>query len=201
MERRLFVSNADTTSALVTRAVLRDFRATPQKARRVVNLVRGQRADSALNMMKFANQPELGAAIYSLIASAVSNAKQKNPSIRDASELWVIEALVDEGFTMKRYRPRAQGRGFAINKRSSQVTVVLSDDKNFRTNSNLKSSQMQKPRIRFNSSRKGLAITQSKAADSVEAVKAAPVKKAAAKKTAVKKAPAKKAAASKGKAE
>jgi large subunit ribosomal protein L22 len=195
------VSNADTTSALVTRAVLREFRATPQKARRVVNLVRGQRADNALNMMKFANQPELGAAIYSLIASAVSNAKQKNPSIRDASELWVIEALVDEGFTMKRYRPRAQGRGFAINKRSSQVTVVLSDDKNFRTNTNLKSSQMQKPRIRFNSSRKGLAITQSKAADSVEAVKAAPVKKAAAKKTAVKKAPAKKAAASKGKAE
>jgi large subunit ribosomal protein L22 len=201
MERRLFVSNSDTTSALVTRAVLRDFRATPQKARRVVNLVRGQRADNALNMMKFANQPELGAAIYSLIASAVSNAKQKNPSIRDASELWVIEALVDEGFTMKRYRPRAQGRGFAINKRSSQVTVVLSDDKNFRTNPNLKSSQMQKPRIRFNSSLKGLAITQSKAADSVEAVKAAPVKKAAAKKTAVKKAPAKKAAASKGKAE
>ena len=195
------MSNSDTTSALVTRAVLRDFRATPQKARRVVNLVRGQRADNALNMMKFANQPELGAAIYSLIASAVSNAKQKNPSIRDASELWVIEALVDEGFTMKRYRPRAQGRGFAINKRSSQVTVVLSDDKNFRTNTNLKSSQMQKPRIRFNSSRKGLAITQSKAADSVEAVKAAPVKKAAAKKTAVKKAPAKKAAASKGKAE
>jgi large subunit ribosomal protein L22 len=204
MERRLFVSNLDTTStssALVTRAVLRDFRATPQKARRVVNLVRGQRADNALNMMKFANQPELGAAIYSLIASAVSNAKQKNPSLRDASELWVIEALVDEGFTMKRYRPRAQGRGFAINKRSSQVTVVLSDDKNFRTNPNLKSSQMQKPRIRFNSSRKGLATTETKAADSVAPVKAAAVKKAAVKKTTAKKAPAKKAAASKGKAE
>ena len=190
-----------TSSALVTRAVLRDFRATPQKARRVVNLVRGQRADNALNMMKFANQPELGAAIYSLIASAVANAKQKNPSLRDASELWVIEALVDEGFTMKRYRPRAQGRGFAINKRSSQVTVVLSDDKNFRTNPNLKSSQMQKPRIRFNSSRKGLATTETKAADSVAPVKAAAVKKAAVKKTTAKKAPAKKAAASKGKAE
>ena len=198
------MSNLDatsTSSALVTRAVLRDFRATPQKARRVVNLVRGQRADNALNMMKFANQPELGAAIYSLIASAVSNAKQKNPSLRDASELWVIEALVDEGFTMKRYRPRAQGRGFAINKRSSQVTVVLSDDKNFRTNPNLKSSQMQKPRIRFNSSRKGLTTTETKAADSVAPVKAAAVKKAAVKKTAAKKAPAKKAAASKGKAE
>jgi large subunit ribosomal protein L22 len=203
MERRLFVSNTTTatSSALVTRAVLRDFRATPQKARRVVNLVRGQRADNALNMMKFANQPELGAAIYSLIASAVANAKQKNPSLRDASELWVIEALVDEGFTMKRYRPRAQGRGFAINKRSSQVTVVLSDDKNFRTNPNLKSSQMQKPRIRFNSSRKGLAITETKAADSVAPVKEVAVKKAAVKKTTAKKAPAKKAAASKGKAE
>ena len=198
------MSNLDatsTSSALVTRAVLRDFRATPQKARRVVNLVRGQRADNALNMMKFANQPELGAAIYSLIASAVSNAKQKNPSLRDASELWVIEALVDEGFTMKRYRPRAQGRGFAINKRSSQVTVVLSDDKNFRTNPNLKSSQMQKPRIRFNSSRKGLATTETKAADSVAPVKEVAVKKAAVKKTTAKKAPAKKAAASKGKAE
>jgi len=197
MERRLFVSNTTTatSSALVTRAVLRDFRATPQKARRVVNLVRGQRADNALNMMKFANQPELGAAIYSLIASAVANAKQKNPSLRDASELWVIEALVDEGFTMKRYRPRAQGRGFAINKRSSQVTVVLSDDKNFRTNPNLKSSQMQKPRIRFNSSRKGAAITESKAADSVAPVASA--NKAPAKKAAAKKAPAKKAAAKK----
>jgi len=191
------VSNATTatSSALVTRAVLRDFRATPQKARRVVNLVRGQRADNALNMMKFANQPELGAAIYSLIASAVANAKQKNPSLRDASELWVIEALVDEGFTMKRYRPRAQGRGFAINKRSSQVTVVLSDDKNFRTNPNLKSSQMQKPRIRFNSSRKGAAITETKAADSVAPVASA--NKAPAKKAAAKKAPAKKAAAKK----
>jgi large subunit ribosomal protein L22 len=149
-------------------------------------------------MMKFANQPELGAAIYSLIASAVANAKQKNPSLRDASELWVVEALVDEGFTMKRYRPRAQGRGFAINKRSSQVTVVLSDDKNLRTNKNLKASQMQKPKAL----RKPAVIVDkaapSKAADSLSEKPVA--KKAAAKKATAKKAPAKK-AASKGKAE
>ena len=186
------MSNTDATTALVSRAVLRDLRATPQKARRVVNLVRGQRADTALNMMKFANQPELGQAIYTLIASAVSNAKQKNPSLRDASELWVIEALVDEGFTMKRYRPRAQGRGFAIDKRSSQVTVVLSDDKNLRTNKNLKASQMQKPKAR----RKPAVIADkpapTKAADSLSE-KPAP-KKAAAKKATAKKAPAKKAA-------
>jgi hypothetical protein len=60
---------------------------------------------------------------------------------------------------------------------------------------------MQKPRIRFNSSRKGLAITETKAADSVAPVKEVVVKKAAVKKTTAKKAPAKKAAASKGKAE
>ena len=192
------MSNIDTTSAIISRAVLRDFRSTPQKARRVVNLVRGKRADEALNMMKFANQPELGAAIYTLIASAVSNAKQKNPSLRDASELWVIEALVDEGFTMKRYRPRAQGRGFAINKRSSQVTVVLSDDKTLRTNKNLKASQMQKPKALRNPAVIADKAAPSKAADSLSDKPVA--KKAAAKKATAKKAPAKK-AASKGKAE
>ncbi|NBO16884.1 MAG: 50S ribosomal protein L22 [Actinobacteria bacterium] len=192
------MSNAATANALVSRAVLRDFRATPQKARRVVNLVRGQRADTALNMMKFANQPELGAAIYSLIASAVANAKQKNPSIRDASELWIIEALVDEGFTMKRYRPRAQGRGFAIDKRSSQVTLVLSDDKNLRTNKNLKSSQMQKPKALRKPAPTAPAPVATKAADDVAQKPVA--KKAAAKKATAKKAPAKK-AATKGKAE
>jgi large subunit ribosomal protein L22 len=192
------VSNIATANALVSRAVLRDFRATPQKARRVVNLVRGQRADTALNMMKFANQPELGAAIYSLIASAVANAKQKNPSIRDASELWIIEALVDEGFTMKRYRPRAQGRGFAIDKRSSQVTVILSDDKNLRTNKNLKASQMQKPKALRKQMPIADAPAPTKASDAIAEKPVA--KKAAAKKAPAKKAPAKK-AATKGKAE
>jgi len=192
------VSNTASANALVSRAVLRDFRVTPQKARRVVNLVRGQRADTALNMMKFANQPELGAAIYSLIASAVANAKQKNPSIRDASELWIIEALVDEGFTMKRYRPRAQGRGFAIDKRSSQVTLILSDDKNLRTNKNLKASQMQKPKVLRTQAPIKDSPAPTKAADAIAEKPVA--KKAATKKATAKKAPAKK-AAPKGKAE
>ena len=192
------MSNTASANALLSRAVLRDFRVTPQKVRRVVNLVRGQRADTALNMMKFANQPELGAAIYSLIASAVANAKQKNPSIRDASELWIIEALVDEGFTMKRYRPRAQGRGFAIDKRSSQVTLILSDDKNLRTNKNLKASQMQKPKVLGIQAPMTNAPAPTKAADAIADKPVA--KKAAAKKATAKKAPAKK-AAHKGKAE
>ena len=115
-------------NALVARAVLRDIRHTPQKARRIVDLIRGQRADEALNILKFAPQAA-GQDVYTLLNSAVANAKAKNPAIRDASELWVVEALVDEGRTMKRFRPRAQGRGFRILKRSSHITVAVSDVK------------------------------------------------------------------------
>jgi large subunit ribosomal protein L22 len=119
----------DTTAdATVARAILRDIRHTPQKARRVVDLVRGQRADEALSILKFAPQ-SAGADLYTLLNSAIANAKQKNPAIRDASELWVVEALVDEGRTMKRFRPRAQGRGFRILKRSSHITLTVSDVK------------------------------------------------------------------------
>ena len=118
----------NTTDALVARAVLRDIRHTPQKARRVVDLIRGQRADEALNILKFAPQAA-GQDVFTLLNSAVANAKAKNPAIRDASELWVVEALVDEGRTMKRFRPRAQGRGFRILKRSSHISVAVSDVK------------------------------------------------------------------------
>jgi large subunit ribosomal protein L22 len=118
----------DAVQATVARAVLRDIRHTPQKARRVINLVRGMKADQALAVLKFAPQAA-GQDIYTLLNSAVANAKQKNPAIRDASELWVIEATVDEGATMKRFRPRAQGRGFRILKRTSHITVVVSDIK------------------------------------------------------------------------
>jgi len=116
------------SDATVARAILRDIRHTPQKARRVVDLIRGVRVDQALATLKFAPQAA-GQDVYNLLASAVANAKQKNPAIRDESELWVVEALVDEGVTMKRFRPRAQGRGFRILKRSSHITVVVSDTK------------------------------------------------------------------------
>jgi large subunit ribosomal protein L22 len=118
----------NTQDALIARAVLRDIRHTPQKARRVVDLVRGMRADEALNVLKFAPQA-VGIDVYTLLNSAIANAKQQNPAIRDASELWVVEALVDEGRTMKRFRPRAQGRGFRILKRSSHISVTVSDSK------------------------------------------------------------------------
>ena len=129
----------DTNSnPLIARAILRDIRHTPQKARRIVDLIRGQRADQALSILKFAPQ-SAGADVYTLLNSAVANAKAKNPAIRDASELWVVEALVDEGRTMKRFRPRAQGRGFRILKRSSHISLAVSD-----VNTTSKSTNAQK---------------------------------------------------------
>ena len=169
---------------LVAKASLRSIRVTPQKARRVVNMIRGQRADEAIRIAKFSPQVAVSEDLYSLLNSAVANAKQKNPAIRDASELWVTEALVDEGVTMKRYRPRAQGRGYQILKRSSQISVVLSDDKNYRKPSKAET-------------RKAAAAALAEVAtETAEApAKKAAAKKAPAKKAASKKAPAKKAAA------
>lgn len=119
------------TDALVAQAILRNTRVTPQKARRVVNLIRGERADIALTTLKFAPQ-EVGADLYTLLNSAINNAKQKSPAIRDASELYIVEALVDEAPTLKRFRPRAQGRGFTILKRASTLTLVVSTDRSYR---------------------------------------------------------------------
>lgn len=127
-------------TAFVATAKASSLRVTPQKARRVVNMIRGVRLDEALNICKFSPQVAVSEDLYSLLNSAFANAKQKNPNLRDAKDLWVAEALVDEGFTMKRYRPRAQGRGYQILKRSSQISVVLSDDKNYRSNSASKRS-------------------------------------------------------------
>ena len=117
------------STPLIAKAKLRNIRVTPQKARRVVNMIRGQRADEAIRIAKFSRQMAVSQEIYTLLNSAVANAKQQNPAIRDASELWVVEALVDEGRTMKRFRPRAQGRGFRILKRSSHISVAVSDSK------------------------------------------------------------------------
>ena len=128
-------NQVDTASVQSARAVLREIRHTPQKARRVVNLVRGMRVDEALAVLKFAPQ-SAGQDCYTLLLSAVANYKQKHPELRENSELWITEALVDEGITMKRFRPRAQGRGFRILKRASHITLEVS---NAKKNSKVKS--------------------------------------------------------------
>lgn len=108
-------------------ARVRHIRVTPQKARRVVNLVRGKNAQEALAILKFAPQAA-SEPIYKLVASAIANARVKadNENLRfNEDELVIAQAYVDEGATLKRFRPRAQGRAFRINKRTSHITVVL----------------------------------------------------------------------------
>ena len=109
-------------------ARVRHIRVTPQKARRVVALIKGKQAEEALAILKFAPQ---GASepIYKLVASAIANARvtaDKTNEYLDDADLYVKNAYVDEGTTLKRFQPRAQGRAFQIKKRTSHITVVLS---------------------------------------------------------------------------
>ncbi|QIM16078.1 50S ribosomal protein L22 [Leucobacter rhizosphaerae] len=108
-------------------ARVRQIRITPQKARRVIDLVRGKNAQEALAILKFAPQAA-AEPIFKLVASAIANARVKadKENLRlNEDELVIARAYVDEGTTLKRFRPRAQGRAFRINKRTSHITVVL----------------------------------------------------------------------------
>jgi large subunit ribosomal protein L22 len=108
-------------------ARVRHIRVTPQKARRVVDLIRGRQAQEALAILKFAPQ-SASEPVYKLVASAIANARVKadaSNTYLDEQDLYVSRAFVDEGATLKRFRPRAQGRAFRINKRTSHITVVL----------------------------------------------------------------------------
>ncbi|MBF0672639.1 50S ribosomal protein L22 [Salinibacterium sp. dk2585] len=108
-------------------ARVRHIRVTPMKARRVVNMIRGKQAHEALAILKFAPQ---GASepVYKLVASAIANARVKadaSNSFLDEQDLYISQAYVDEGTTLKRFQPRAQGRAFQVLKRTSHITVVL----------------------------------------------------------------------------
>jgi large subunit ribosomal protein L22 len=107
------------------RAKARYVRVTPRKARRVVDLIRGLPAEEAQAVLTFAPQ-SASDPVGKVLASAIANAD--SISGRDRGMLWVRRAWVDEGPTLKRFRPRAQGRGYRINKRTSHITVIVSDD-------------------------------------------------------------------------
>jgi large subunit ribosomal protein L22 len=106
-------------------AKLRYSTVTPMKARRVVDLVRGLPADEALAILRFAPQ-SASEPVYKVLESAVANAQyaaqQRNERL-DVEDLVVSQAYVDEGPTMKRFRPRAQGRAYRIRKRTSHITI------------------------------------------------------------------------------
>jgi large subunit ribosomal protein L22 len=103
-------------------AQARYVRMSASKVRRVVDLVRGMKADEALAMLKFAPQAA-SEPVGKVLASAVANAE--NNHNLDPRSLWISQAYVDEGPTMRRFRPRAQGRAARIRKRTSHITVVV----------------------------------------------------------------------------
>ncbi|MCX7816582.1 MAG: 50S ribosomal protein L22 [Syntrophales bacterium] len=106
------------------RAVARYVRVSPQKARLVIDLIRGKRVEEAQRILTFTRK-RVAPIIKKLLNSAVSNAKQ-NPNI-DKDILFVKEAYVDQGPTLKRWRARALGRAVAIRKRTSHITIVLDE--------------------------------------------------------------------------
>ena len=97
-------------------------RVTPMKARRIVDLIRGKGAQESLAMLKFAPQAA-SEPVAKVLASAIANA-ENNFSL-DPESLVISRAYVDEGPTLKRFRPRAQGRAYRIRKRTSHITIEV----------------------------------------------------------------------------
>ena len=104
------------------KAVARYVRVSPRKARLVVDLIRGKQVDDARAILKFS--PRAAAEVVEkVLNSAIANA-ERNLHVK-AEDLFVGETFVDEGPTLKRIQPRAMGRAFRINKRTSHITVVV----------------------------------------------------------------------------
>ena len=174
-------------------AVARFVRVTPMKARRVVDLVRGLGVDDALATLKFAPQAA-AATVYKVVDSAAANAEGTEHLSR--ADLIVVKAFVDEGPTLKRHRPRAQGRATRIDKRTSHITVVVGprESDELVEKAPAKKAAAKKTADTDTAKKAPAKKAAKKAADAKPADEAAdkPAKKATAKKTAAKKATAEK---------
>ena len=107
------------------KAQIRYARITPRKARRVIDLIRYKSAGDALVFLKF--MPYRGSKfVEKLLKSAIANAEQKKAV--NPEEMKIIKAFVDQGPVMKRMEPRAMGRANILRKRTSHITVVLSEE-------------------------------------------------------------------------
>jgi large subunit ribosomal protein L22 len=112
--------DTDEVRSAIARATY--VRVTPMKARRIIDLIRGKDAQAALAMLKFAPQAA-SEPVAKVLASAIANA-ENNFSL-DPETLVISRAFVDEGPTLKRFRPRAQGRAYRIRKRTSHITIEV----------------------------------------------------------------------------
>jgi large subunit ribosomal protein L22 len=106
------------------KAILRYARITPRKARRVVDLIRGKKAGEAIVALRF--MPYRGSHfVEKILKSAMANAEMKKA--QNPEEMIILKACVDQGPVMKRMEPRAMGRANVIRKRTSHITLILSE--------------------------------------------------------------------------
>ena len=109
------------------KATLSQHRQAPRKVRLVTELADDEPVDTALRNLKFSTK-DAAETIAQVIESAVANAEENDGKRRD--DLKVKQVTVDQGPTLKRYQPRAQGRSSPINKRTSHITVRLEEQAN-----------------------------------------------------------------------
>ncbi len=113
-------------------AKLNNCPTSPRKMRLVVDLIRGERVDKALHILKYTNK-EAAIRVKKLLLSAINNWVNKNDGSRpEDNQLYVKTVMVDGGRQLKRLRPAPQGRGYKIRKRSNHVTLIV-DSKNIET--------------------------------------------------------------------
>lgn len=106
------------------KAVAKHVRISPQKVRKIVGAIKGRQVENGLNALRFMPQKASGI-VEKILKSAVANADHNNDL--DVDSLIVKNIIVDSGPTLKRFRPRARGRGSRILKRTSHITVIVAD--------------------------------------------------------------------------
>jgi large subunit ribosomal protein L22 len=106
------------------KAIARYVRVAPRKARLLANEIKGKHVDEAFKILAFSNK-RAARFVFKTLASAVANA-EKNHGL-DRRKLFVVEARVDEGPTLKRFRPRAFGRASMVRKRTSHIYIAVAE--------------------------------------------------------------------------
>jgi large subunit ribosomal protein L22 len=109
-----------------SKATARFIRMSPQKARLVVDLIRGKNVNEALMTLKFTNKPKSTREIEKVVKSAVANATQKDENV-DVDNLFVESCFINEGPRLKRIRPAPMGRAYRYQRRTSHITIELGE--------------------------------------------------------------------------
>ena len=110
---------------MLARAEARYLRTSPQKARLVIDLIRGQRAGDAINILRTTNK-RIAPSIEKVLRSAIANAENRSNDV-DVDKLFVTEAYVNEGPRMKRVRPAPMGRAYRYQRRLAHIVVQVGD--------------------------------------------------------------------------